>query len=128
MYDLQDLAEPTSCGSSGEPRPDFRHGPGQRPRHGMLGLYYFDDEQKALCESSGSVRKALQSAGKGHGGEITTEIRAAADFEADGGKVFYYAEDDHQQYLAKPARGHLLCTAAGVASAARGVDASRTAS
>lgn len=67
------------------------------------GLYYFDDEQKALCESSkAAYEKALQAAGKGRGSEITTEIRSAADFEADGGKVFYYAEDDHQQYLAKP--------------------------
>merc|ERR1719387_1495602 len=33
-------------------------------------------------------------------GSITTEIRAAADFPDS--QVFYYGEDYHQQYLAKP--------------------------
>eukprot|EP00747_Dinoflagellata_sp_TGD_P188873 gnl/TRDRNA2_/TRDRNA2_48470_c0_seq1.p1 gnl/TRDRNA2_/TRDRNA2_48470_c0~~gnl/TRDRNA2_/TRDRNA2_48470_c0_seq1.p1 ORF type:complete len:292 (-),score=54.51 gnl/TRDRNA2_/TRDRNA2_48470_c0_seq1:135-935(-) len=64
------------------------------------GLYYFDDEQRQLFEASkAAYEAALKKAGKGRGSAITTEIRAAADFP-DG--VFYYAEDYHQQYLAKP--------------------------
>ncbi|CAE7461828.1 msrA [Symbiodinium natans] len=62
-------------------------------------LYYFDDEQRQLYESSkAAYEAALKANGKGRG-EITTEIRAASDFEGD---VFFYAEDYHQQYLAKP--------------------------
>lgn len=61
-------------------------------------LYYFDEEQKQLYESScAAYEKALQAAGKGRG-KITTEIRAAQDFP----EVFFYGEDYHQQYLAKP--------------------------
>merc|ERR1712086_1198166 len=63
------------------------------------GLYYFDDEQKQLFEASAAAYgAALKAAGKGKGNEITTEIAAAADYT----EVFYYGEDYHQQYLAKP--------------------------
>lgn len=69
------------------------------------GLYYFDDEQRLIYETSkAAYEKALQAAGKGMTDpdakdcQITTEIAAAADFS----QVFYYAEDYHQQYLAKP--------------------------
>ena len=52
------------------------------------GLYYFDDEQKALCETSkAAYEAALQKAGRGRGETIATEIRAASDFSADGGQV-----------------------------------------
>lgn len=63
------------------------------------GLYYFDEDQRQLFEASKEAyEKALKAGGKGRGEKITTEIRAAADFP----EVFYYAEDYHQQYLAKP--------------------------
>ncbi|CAE8685202.1 unnamed protein product [Polarella glacialis] len=63
------------------------------------GLYFFDDDQRQLIEESkDAYQAALQAAGIRR--TITTEIRAAADFPAAG--VFYYAEDYHQQYLAKP--------------------------
>ena len=62
-------------------------------------LYYFDDEQKQLFESSKTAYEAaLKANGKGRGA-ITTEIKAACEFD---GNVFFYAEDYHQQYLAKP--------------------------
>lgn len=62
------------------------------------GLYYFDDEQKLLFEASkNAYEKALKEAGKGRG-PITTEILPASNYE----QVFYYGEDYHQQYLAKP--------------------------
>lgn len=62
------------------------------------GLYYFDDEQKEIIEASkAAYEQALKAAGKGRGA-ITTEIRAASDFDTP----YYYAEDYHQQYLAKP--------------------------
>jgi len=59
------------------------------------GFYWFDDEQKALIEAS----KAAY--GKALGKSITTETAAASDYDKYGG-VFYYGEDYHQQYLAKP--------------------------
>lgn len=62
-------------------------------------LYYFDDEQRQVCEASlEAYQKALLAAGKGRGKTITTEIRAASEFSAP----FYFGEDYHQQYLAKP--------------------------
>lgn len=64
------------------------------------GLYYFDEDQKAIFEASrDAYQKALAAKGRGRGKAITTEIACAADFP-DG--VFYYGEDYHQQYLAKP--------------------------
>merc|ERR1712196_560348 len=64
-------------------------------------LYYFDDEQKELyMASKAAYESALAAQGKGRGDEITTEIRAAADFPESN--VFFYGEDYHQQYLAKP--------------------------
>lgn len=60
------------------------------------GLYYFTEEQKALCEKSKDAYEgALKAKGKG---PITTEIAPASNYP----EVFYYAEDYHQQYLAKP--------------------------
>lgn len=60
------------------------------------GIYYFNDDQKRLIESS---KKAYEKAlGKG---EIKTEIAAASDYDKYGG-VWYFAEASHQQYLSKP--------------------------
>lgn len=48
--------------------------------------------------SKEAYEKALKAAGKGMGPRVTTEIVAASEFA----EAFYYAEDYHQQYLAKP--------------------------
>merc|ERR1719201_2711723 len=64
-------------------------------------LYYFDEEQKKLFEASKTAyEKALKAQGKGRGQAITTEIKGVAEFPAS--QCFFYAEDYHQQYLAKP--------------------------
>jgi peptide-methionine (S)-S-oxide reductase len=56
------------------------------------GLYWFDEEQQQLILSSkAAYEKAL-------GRKITTECAAAADYD----QIFYFGEDYHQQYLAKP--------------------------
>eukprot|EP00241_Pyramimonas_parkeae_P010678 CAMPEP_0114252226 /NCGR_PEP_ID=MMETSP0058-20121206/15720_1 /TAXON_ID=36894 /ORGANISM="Pyramimonas parkeae, CCMP726" /LENGTH=230 /DNA_ID=CAMNT_0001366139 /DNA_START=267 /DNA_END=959 /DNA_ORIENTATION=- len=55
------------------------------------GIYFFDDEQKALAEAS---KAAYQKALGSRFPAITSEIIPAP--------TFYYAEDYHQQYLAKP--------------------------
>ncbi|MBE9080214.1 peptide-methionine (S)-S-oxide reductase MsrA [Romeria aff. gracilis LEGE 07310] len=79
------------------------HNPTQGMRQGndsgtqyRSGIYYYSDAQKAAAEQT---RQAYQSALKDAGhGEITTEIIPAPEF--------YYAEDYHQQYLAKNPGGY----------------------
>lgn len=60
------------------------------------GIYYYSPEQKQLAEASRTAYQAqLSAAGLG---QITTEIIPAPEF--------YYAEDYHQQYLAKKPNGY----------------------
>jgi len=85
------------------------HDPTQGDRQGndrgtqyRSALIYFDSEQEQLMRASkDAYEKALKAAGKGEGSGITTEIVAASNFEGPLAP-FYYAEDYHQQYLAKP--------------------------
>jgi len=68
------------------------------------GIYTFDEEQKAAALASrDQYAQALQKAGHG---EITTEILDAPKF--------YYAEDYHQQYLAKNPNGYCGIGGTGV--------------
>jgi len=68
------------------------------------GLYYYDDAQEALAlESREAFQKELDRAGFG---PITTEIAAAPPY--------YFAEDDHQQYLAKNPHGYCGLGGTGV--------------
>jgi len=69
------------------------------------GIYYFDDAQRELAtDSLRRYQSALRDAGYG---SITTEIIAAP--------IFYYAEDYHQQYLAKNPTGYCGLGGTGVA-------------
>ena len=75
-------------------------------------LYWYGDAQRAAAEDSrDAYAKRLADAGYP---AITTEIREAPDF--------HYAEDYHQQYLAKNPRGYCGLGGTGVAYPA-GVDA-----
>nr|WP_325252349.1 peptide-methionine (S)-S-oxide reductase MsrA [Amylibacter sp.] len=68
------------------------------------GIYTFSDDQKALAEST---RAAFQPRLRDKGyGPITTEILPAP--------TFYYAEDYHQQYLAKNPSGYCGIGGTGV--------------
>lgn len=79
------------------------HDPTQRNRQGndhgtqyRSGAYYFSDEQRAIIEASkAAYEKAMMAKGYSN---IATEVKAASTYPT----VFYYAEDYHQQYLAKP--------------------------
>ena len=79
------------------------HDPTQGMRQGndvgtqyRSGIYFLNEEQRAVAEASRNVYQArLDAAGFG---AITTELRLAAEF--------YYAEDYHQQYLAKNPGGY----------------------
>jgi peptide-methionine (S)-S-oxide reductase len=87
------------------------HNPTQGMRQGndigtnyRSAIYVFDDAQRAAAEAS---RDAYQEKLKEKGyGDITTEI-------VDAGP-FYYAEDYHQQYLAKNPGGYCGIGGTGV--------------
>jgi peptide-methionine (S)-S-oxide reductase len=84
------------------------HDPTQGMRQGndvgtqyRSGIYTTSEEQRAAAEASRDrYQEALTAAGRG---EVSTEILPAPEF--------YYAEDYHQQYLAKNPRGY--CGAGG---------------
>jgi peptide-methionine (S)-S-oxide reductase len=88
------------------------HDPTQGMRQGndhgtqyRSGIYATSPEQREAAERAKAVyQKALTQAG--HAGTITTEIVDAPEF--------YYAEDYHQQYLAKNPRGYCGIGGTGV--------------
>jgi peptide-methionine (S)-S-oxide reductase len=87
------------------------HNPTQGMRQGndvgtqyRSGIYYVDDAQKRAADASrDAYQKQLTNAGYGR---ITTEIVPAPEF--------YYAEDYHQQYLAKNPDGYCGLGGTGV--------------
>jgi peptide-methionine (S)-S-oxide reductase len=89
------------------------HDPTQGMRQGndvgtqyRSGIYVFDEDQRAIAqEAKAAYRKALAAAGRESG--ITTEIIDAP--------AFYYAEEYHQQYLAKNPNGYCGLGGTGVA-------------
>ncbi|MEY2757718.1 MAG: hypothetical protein RIR33_1496 [Pseudomonadota bacterium] len=88
------------------------HDPTQGMRQGgdigtqyRSAIYTYSDEQKRLAETSrASYQAALKQAGLG---AITTEILQAPEF--------FYAEEYHQQYLAKNPGGYCGIGGTGVA-------------
>ena len=88
-----------------------RHDPTQGMRQGNdLGtqyrsaIYTFSEQQQSIAESSKqSYQKAMQAE---RGSEITTEIQPAGEY--------FYAEDYHQQYLAKNPNGYCGLGGTGV--------------
>ena len=87
------------------------HDPTQGPRQGndvgtqyRTSIYWANEAQRTAAEASRDMFRAeLTRAGYG---EITTEIAAAGPF--------YYAEDYHQQYLAKNPNGYCGLGGTGV--------------
>ena len=88
------------------------HDPTQGMRQGgdvgtqyRSGIYYYSDEQRETAERMrDAYQQQLQAAGHG---KITTEVIPAPEF--------YYAEDYHQQYLAKNPDGYCGLGGTGVA-------------
>lgn len=88
------------------------HDPTQGMRQGndigtqyRSGIYFYDEAQReSALKSQEQYAHALREAGYG---QIATEILAAP--------VFYYAEDYHQQYLAKNPGGYCGLGGTGVA-------------
>jgi peptide-methionine (S)-S-oxide reductase len=90
------------------------HDPTQGMRQGndvgttyRSAIYTFGDEQyRAAVASRDAYEASLRGAGRG---KITTEIAPAPEF--------YFAEEDHQQYLAKNPYGYCNLRGTGVACA-----------
>jgi peptide-methionine (S)-S-oxide reductase len=88
------------------------HDPTQGMRQGndvgtqyRSAIYWHDEDQRAAAEASrDAYQRELSAAGYG---QIATEIRQAPDF--------YFAEDYHQQYLAKNPQGYCPDHSTGVA-------------
>jgi peptide-methionine (S)-S-oxide reductase len=88
------------------------HDPTQGMRQGndvgtqyRSGIYYFTEAQRAAAErSKAEYQKMLTKYGFG---QISTEIVPAPEF--------YFAEDDHQQYLSKVPHGYCGLGGTGVA-------------
>ena len=88
------------------------HDPTQGMRQGVdvgtqyrSGIYFYDEGQRLAAEASrDAYQRALTAAGHG---TITTEILSAPDY--------YFAEDYHQQYLAKNPGGYCGLGGCGVA-------------
>jgi peptide-methionine (S)-S-oxide reductase len=87
------------------------HDPTQGMRQGndvgtqyRSGIYYYDDAQRRAAEESRD--RYAQALGHAGHGEITSEILPAPPF--------YYAEDYHQQYLAKNPGGYCGLGGTGV--------------
>ena len=90
----------------GGPRPDPGHAPGQRRRHPVpLGRSTGRPRPSATPRSPRARPTSEQLTAAGYG-EITTEIAEAGPF--------YYAEDYHQQYLAKNPTGYCGLGGTGV--------------
>jgi peptide-methionine (S)-S-oxide reductase len=87
------------------------HDPTQGMRQGndvgtqyRSGIYYYSNTQRRVAEASkATYETALAASGMGH---ITTEILPAPEF--------YFAEDYHQQYLAKNPHGYCGLGGTGV--------------
>jgi len=78
-----------------DPTQGMRQGNDQGTQY-RSGLYYFDEAQKSLAHASfEAFSKELAAAGFGR---ITTELLEAPEY--------YFAEDAHQQYLAKNPAGY----------------------
>jgi len=88
------------------------HDPTQGMRQGndvgsqyRSGIYFHTEQQREVAEQSRDrYQAALTAAGRG---DITTEIIACAEF--------YYAEEYHQQYLAKNPNGYRCHANTGIA-------------
>ena len=87
------------------------HDPTQGMRQGndvgtqyRSGIYYYDDAQRAAAERSRDMFQGELA--EASYGRITTEIQPAPEF--------YYAEDYHQQYLAKNPGGYCGLGGTGV--------------
>ena len=106
VYDPDDVSYEellTAFWESHDPTQGMRQGNDMGTQY-RSGIYWHDDKQREAAErSKAAYEKRLRAAGYG---PITTEILPAP--------AFYYAEDYHQQYLAKNPAGYCGLGGCGV--------------
>jgi peptide-methionine (S)-S-oxide reductase len=86
-----------------DPTQGMRQGNDVGTQYRSAVYWYGDDQRRAAEASREAYQRSLSSAGHG---AITTELREAPEF--------YYAEDYHQQYLAKNPGGYCGIGGTGV--------------
>ena len=91
---------------SHDPTQGMRQGNDQGTQY-RSAIYAYGDEQ--LAQARASRESYQENLGKAGLSQITTEIKAAPEF--------FYAEDDHQQYLAKNPQGYCGIGGTGVVCA-----------
>ena len=87
-----------------DPTQGYRQGEDVGTQYRSAVYYHSEAQRQAAEETRDAYQRALKEAGYG---EITTEIRPAGPF--------YFAEDYHQQYLAKNPDGYCGLGGTGVA-------------
>lgn len=78
------------------PTQGMRQGNDMGSQYRSMIMFYSADQEQLAKQTKATYQQALTAAG--HNQDITTEIVAASNF--------YYAEDYHQQYLAKNPNGY----------------------
>jgi peptide-methionine (S)-S-oxide reductase len=90
-----------------DPTQGMRQGNDVGTQYRSAILWHDDAQREAALASLEAYQRVLDASGHGH---ITTEIDPA-----DAAHPFYYAEDHHQQYLAKNPGGYCGLGGTGVA-------------
>ena len=106
VYDPQTISYETLLGifwESHDPTQGMRQGNDRGTQYRSIVFTYDDAQAHAAQQSLAAYQEQLT---KGGYGAITTEIRPQTDF--------YYAEDYHQQYLAKNPQGYCGIAGTGI--------------
>jgi peptide-methionine (S)-S-oxide reductase len=106
VYDPQTISYATLLGifwESHDPTQGMRQGNDRGTQYRSIVFTYDDTQAHAAQTSLAAYQEQLT---KGGYGAITTEIRPQTDF--------YYAEDYHQQYLAKNPQGYCGIAGTGI--------------
>ena len=95
-----------------DPTQGMRQGNDVGTQYRSAAYWTTEAQRDALAHSAGMFQERLRAAGYG---EITTEMGPAPEF--------FFAEDYHQQYLAKNPGGYCGLGGTGVQACAQGLDA-----
>ena len=106
VYDPEDFLREAAEDVLGEPRPDPGHAPGQRRRHAVPLRHLHHDA--GAEEGRRRIRSAMYEQAL-----TASDLRRDHDRDLDAPE-FYFAEDYHQQYLAKNPRGYCGLGGTGV--------------
>ncbi len=94
-----------------DPTQSMRQGNDVGTQYRSIVLCAEESQERAALTSREAYQRVLSASGHG---EIATEILGPDPTQADPTRVFYYAEDYHQQYLAKNPGGYCGLGGTGV--------------